>query len=567
MLKRTVALFVLVFVCAFSGHGNNLWFTGYNYDGKALRKESIQTLTKRVFSTEGVDKINACVQLANKAYLSNNQALLFSTLNYAVAYCNANRPGVTDSLLYLLYNLKAERLIYVGRYVEAYEAVKNALNQVPENHIAQTFLKYNRIKILAKSIAPVNIIGLENQLNDLAASFLLIKAYTPYIETLLMLQQNFPHIYDLKKLEFQFKSLSEPYRSEGLMNLYYYTGSNKSAYLLSALAIPPTNYLSYFRLNMGMVEYYFKRDSFYSANQHLKNAYAAVYYLSDHEVNRHYAQYNNLIAEKLPKHEIAQRINVDPINYDYREQFLASKSVAADLLQEAKIEIEKERLRNQLFIKWLLLLLLVVVVLFCLVFYGFKKLRQSTTYNNWITTALSHDLRSPVVQITHALDKPNGIDIAKSNLISYEYLLDDTLSMAIRVHGNQKVVFKWVDLTELIDEVLQDLKFIIADKQINVTNSLTHELLVMGDYAGLKVLFRNILLNAIKHNQECGYINIESNRHKMLFVTIENSFDVKTANPKPTTGSQIILFFTKQNNAQYSFTKQSDKAISIVGFN
>jgi signal transduction histidine kinase len=292
-----------------------------------------------------------------------------------------------------------------------------------------------------------------------------------------------------------------------------------------------------------------------------------VYYLSDHEVNRHYAQYNNLIAEKLPKHEIAQRINVDPINYDYREQFLASKSVAADLLQEAKIEIEKERLRNQLFIKWLLLLLLVVVVLFCLVFYGFKKLRQSTTYNNWITTALSHDLRSPVAQITHALDKPNGIDIAKSNLISYEYLLDDTLSMAIRVHGNQKVVFNWVDLTELIDEVLQDLKFIIADKQINVTNSLTHELLVMGDYAGLKVLFRNILLNAIKHNQECGYINIESNRHKMLCVTIENSFDVKTANPMPTAGSQIIKFFTKQNNAQYSFTKQADKAISIVGFN
>jgi hypothetical protein len=53
----------------------------------------------------------------------------------------------------------------------------------------------------------------------------------------------------------------------------------------------------------------------------------------------------------------------------------------------------------------------------------------------------------------------------------------------------------------------------------------------------------------------------------MLFVTIENSFDVKTANPKPTTGSQIIQFFTKQNKAQYSFTKLADKAISIVGFN
>jgi hypothetical protein len=566
MLKRTVALFVLVFVCAFSGHGNNLWFTGYNYDGKALRKESIQTLTKRVFSTEGVDKINACVQLANKAYLSNNQALLFSTLNYAVAYCNANRAGVTDSLLYLLYNLKAERLIYVGRYVEAYEAVKNALNQVPENHIAHTFLKYNRIKILAKSIAPVNIIGLENQLNDLAASFLLIKAYTPYIETLLMLQQNFPHLYDLKKLEFQFKSLSEPYRSEGLMNLYYYTGSNKSAYLLSALAIPPNNYLSYFRLNMGMVEYYFKRDSFYLANQHLKNAYAAVCFLSDHEVNRHYAHYNNLIGEKLPKHEIAQRINVDPINYDYREQFLASKSVAADLLQEAKIEIEKERLRNQLFIKWLLLLLLVVVVLFCLVFYGFKKLRQSTTYNNWITTALSHDLRSPVSHILYALDRDNGVYLAKSNLISYEYLLDDTLNMAVYVHGNQKPVFKLIDLTELVDELLQDLNYIITNKQLVVENKLSAEMIVNGDFNGLKILLRNVLLNAIKHNKEGGYIRIESAKKEAAGLTIENSVDSKTMSSKPTAGSQIIQFFAKQNKANYQFKMESDKAVALVVF-
>jgi hypothetical protein len=317
---------------------------------------------------------------------------------------------------------------------------------------------------------------------------------------------------------------------------------------------------------MGMVEYYFKRDSFYLANQHLKNAYAAVCFLSDHEVNRHYAHYNNLIGEKLPKHEIAQRINVDPINYDYREQFLASKSVASDLLKEAKIEIERERSRNQLFIKWLLLMLLVVLVLLILVFYGFKKLKQSTTYNNWITTALSHDLRSPVSHILYALDRDNGVYLAKSNLISYEYLLDDTLNMAVYVHGNQKPVFKLIDLTELVDELLQDLNYIITNKQLVVENKLSAEMIVNGDFNGLKILLRNVLLNAIKHNKEGGYIRIESAKKEAAGLTIENSVDSKTMSSKPTAGSQIIQFFAKQNKVNCQLKMELDRAFVLVNF-
>ncbi len=549
-----------------TAQGNNLWFTGYNYDGKALENESISILKQQVLTAQGNNKIFACINLANKAYLLNKYPLLFTTLNYALVYGKSSNSRVSDSLLYYLYNLKCERLMYAGQYLKAYEVIKEALTVVPQYHLAHAFLRYNRIKLLAKSIAPVNILGIENQLIDLADIFLAAKAYTPYIEILLMQQQNFPQHYSIKGLEEKFTLLDESHRAEGFMNLYYYTGSVKPGYLFNALAIPSYNYLAYFRLNMGLVEHYNRSDSFEAANHHLKLAHRVVYYLADYEVNRHFVEYHRILKEKT-KVEPTLHAFINPVDYDYREQFLASKSAAADLLKEAKEAITKERNRNHLFINWLAALLMLVILLLAFVFYGFKKLKQSTTYNNWITTALSHDLRSPVAQITHALDKPNGIDIAKSNLISYEYLLDDTLSMAIRVHGNQKVVFKWVDLTELTDEVLQDLKFVIADKQITVTNSLTHELLVMGDYAGLKVLFRNILLNAIKHNQECGYINIESTRHKMLCVTIENSFDVKIAYPMPTTGSQIIQFFTKQNKAQYSFTKQADKAMSIVSFN
>jgi signal transduction histidine kinase len=245
---------------------------------------------------------------------------------------------------------------------------------------------------------------------------------------------------------------------------------------------------------------------------------------------------------------------------------LASKSAAADLLKEAKEAITKERNRNNLFINWLAALLMLVIILLVFVFYGFKRLKQSTTYNNWITTALSHDLRSPIAQIANALNKPNGVNQAKSNLINYEYLLDDTLSMAIRVQGDKRAVFKAVDLVELMDELLLDLQFIMLDKEIVIKNELPDDLTIKGDYAGLKVLFRNIVLNAIKHNKQKGFINIKAIVGPALSVVIENSINPQGLTSTPSAGSQLIYFFSKKNKARYSFKKQNDVAVSEVKF-
>jgi signal transduction histidine kinase len=380
-----------------------------------------------------------------------------------------------------------------------------------------------------------------------------------------MQQQNFPQLYSIKGLEEKFTLLDESHRAEGFMNLYYYTGSLKPGYLFNALAIPSNNYLAYFRLNIGLVEHYIRADSIKAASHHLKLAHRVVYYLADYEVNRHFAEYQLILKEKT-KVEPTLHAFINPVDYDYREQFLASKSAAADLLKEAKEAITKERNRNHLFINWLAALLMLVILLLAFVFYGFKKLKQSTTYNNWITTALSHDLRSPIAHISNALNKPNGINQAKSNLINYEYLLDDTLSMAMHVQGNKTAVFKAVDLVELMDELLLDLQFIMLDKEIVIKNELPDDLTIKGDYAGLKVLFRNIVLNAIKHNKQKGFINIKAIVGPPLSVVIENSINAQGLTSTPSAGSQLIYFFSKQNKARYRFKKQNDVALSEVKF-
>lgn len=567
MLKRLLLVLAVCYAWVVFAQSNKLWFTGYNYDGNWLKNNSVYALKQRVIQSTGNERVFACVDLANKAFLTNNKLLLFNALNYALAYSNWGRSGVNDSVRYYLHNLKVERLIYTGQYVNAYKAIKEAMVIIPKEHIAHAFLKYNRIKLLAKSIPPEHILDIDDELTKLTGTFLLVQAYTPYIETLLMQQQNFPERYPLKDLEKKLEELSEAYSAEGMMNLYYYTGMQHPEYLFASTAISLNNYLAYFRLNMGLVAHYINQDSFYKANNYLKRAHDVVYFLADYEVNRHYAQYYEELKSKIPQEMLSPEIPVNVVEYDYKEQFLASRSVAADLLKEANSEIEKERNRNRLFISWLTALLLIVFVLLGFVFYGFKRLKKSTLYNNWITTALSHDLRSPVAQIANALNKPNGTNTVKSNLISYEYLLDDTLNMALRVHGNKKVEFKEVDLFELIHELLEDLRFVATDKRIGISNHLPEELIVRGDYPSLKVLFRNILLNAIKHNKEQGYITIKELTSNGIKIMIENSIaDVDISN-KPTAGSEIIQFFSKQNKAKYSFKKLNNHAIAEVFFN
>ena len=74
------------------------------------------------------------------------------------------------------------------------------------------------------------------------------------------------------------------------------------------------------------------------------------------------------------------------------------------------------------------------------------------------------------------------------------------------------MVFAAIDLWELIDEVFQDLQILLADKGNAFYKQLMDDLVFQGDYIGLKVLFRIIVLNAIKHNKEKGCLNTKTTK-------------------------------------------------------
>jgi hypothetical protein len=360
--------------------------------------------------------------------------------------------------------------------------------------------------------------------------------------------------------------LPSPFKEEGYINLYYHSPHNIVKYLKKGIGIPASNYLAYFRLNIALANDYIKNNDSMKAKPCMQNAYSVVGYLGDVEVERHYAGIYLELLDKFPNIQGIKKIDYFSEEEFYRDRTIASNLVARDLLSEANIKIKIEQDRNFNFILALMASLLIAIVLLLFAISAYSKLKTANTYRQWFSTALSHDLRSPVAEIAHALNGNHGVEKAKNALISYEYLLDDTLNMSLSSQKNKKVILQEVDLKELLQELLLDLSFMVKAKEIHVSLNMQDNCIIKGDPSGLKILFRNILLNAIKHNHDAGFINIEVSHDKPCTLVISNSISENRKQEQESAGTFIIDYFIKQHKAKYRFEIVDKIAVVGVGF-
>jgi hypothetical protein len=462
-----------------------------------------------------------------------------------------------------LYNLLIERSHYSGHYEKSYFYIKKYLPIVPEYRPENAFIRLNRIKIFAKSFDLQKHSLSQSETQFLSESFLKTKAYSAYIEMLLMHQSSTEEKIDNSRIIEIINSLPSPFREEGYMNLYYHSHYNIVKYLKKGIGIPANNYLAYFRLNIALAQDYIKNNDSMKAKPFMQNAYSVVGYLGDIEVERHYTGVYLELLDKFPNIKGIKKIDILMKETFYQDRTLASNMVARDLLSEANIKIKKEQDRNFNFILALLASLLLVIVLLIFAISAYSKLKTANTYRQWFSTALSHDLRSPVAEIAHALNGNHGVEKAKNALISYEYLLDDTLNMSLSSQKNKQVILQEVDLKELLQELLLDLSFMVKAKEIHVSLNMQDNCIIKGDPSGLKILFRNILLNAIKHNHDAGFINIEESHDEPCTLVISNSISENRKQEQESAGTFIIDYFIKQHKAKYRF-EIVDK-IAVVG--
>jgi light-regulated signal transduction histidine kinase (bacteriophytochrome) len=140
-----------------------------------------------------------------------------------------------------------------------------------------------------------------------------------------------------------------------------------------------------------------------------------------------------------------------------------------------------------------------------------SELKRTTEELERFTYIASHDLRSPVRNIVSFLglmernlkqgkheDLEECVAYAKSGALKLNQLMQDILELT-RVNSNAHSDYKAVDMNDLVEQVCQNLKTEIHDKNAVVTAQPLPKF--KCNEVEMSLLVQNLVQNAIKYNQ------------------------------------------------------------------
>ena len=160
-----------------------------------------------------------------------------------------------------------------------------------------------------------------------------------------------------------------------------------------------------------------------------------------------------------------------------------------------------------------------------------KKLRRSTRYS----ADASHQLKSPVTVLRAGLEGLLGREDFKPEI--YEELsallhqthrltgvIDDLLLLARMDAGHLEVESGPVNLSQLIDEWLDDLGALPDSPDVKIEKKFPADLYIAGEKPYTSLIVQNLLENARKYNQPGGLIRVTAHKEKgKVVLTIGNT--------------------------------------------
>ena len=150
-----------------------------------------------------------------------------------------------------------------------------------------------------------------------------------------------------------------------------------------------------------------------------------------------------------------------------------------------------------------------------------ERLNESYKNEREFTARAAHELRTPLTIINSQIDlfeEENMDEDEIKNLVTMIKNESDRLSKLVTslldlselrsVTRNEKI-----ELSSLIEEAIQDLSFISDKKNINIEN-LCQEIYIEGSDLLIYRVFYNLIENAIKYNNNNGFVKIYSQKNK-----------------------------------------------------
>ena len=172
-----------------------------------------------------------------------------------------------------------------------------------------------------------------------------------------------------------------------------------------------------------------------------------------------------------------------------------------------------------------------------------EELKKLNNDKDLFISILAHDLKSPFHSLLgfsnllnehiydYTLEKiEKQVKIINNSALNFYNLLEDLLQWTNAQSG--KLVFepKPFNLNLLCCEVLTEINIIAQSKNIAITKSIDENYMISVDREMFKIIFRNLITNALKFTQKDGHIEIkaESNQSFFTFIISDNGIGMSS---------------------------------------
>lgn len=148
----------------------------------------------------------------------------------------------------------------------------------------------------------------------------------------------------------------------------------------------------------------------------------------------------------------------------------------------------------------------------------FERLEDSFEREKQFTSDVSHELRTPVSvilsQCEYARELENSEETKEALDSIYQQtkrmsnLISQLLLLARDELDADKIQFEWVNLSDLLEVIVEDAREKAGLKNINVHAMIEEGIAIKGDETLLMRFFINLIMNAIHYGKENGHIEI-----------------------------------------------------------
>ncbi len=215
-----------------------------------------------------------------------------------------------------------------------------------------------------------------------------------------------------------------------------------------------------------------------------------------------------------------------------------------------------------------------------------KELKRLNESKDLMLTIISHDLRTPIGNLNVILDEilssDNQLNIndIKNKLYNYKEATASTSSMiqnllewARSQYGEINWCPDYIDIQSIISDCVLEQKSFLQIKNVDIQVHIPEEFIAFADKNMVKVILRNIILNAIKFSHKNSKIRIDGSNYenyielrvtdfgigmkKELYETINNQNFLlqrkeKTRNLATGMGLFLCSEFVKRNFGEFS---------------